>query len=260
MNYTDNFNPGRMTTKGRFGRLLIVANDGGSVLRSSIFSQIVKLDSLIRNMTMEYDEETYRYDQICARLNGRCYSNDILDFADQIKDIEEDRFFLKYPLWINRDLLKAYFFPSNLGGVKADENGLIESAQAASLIYFLDLSAKHGDAKAGVWEEKFLKYVDTLPVQDVTVAKFVSTSLKDELEANTHSLYPFFSVTVVIMIVFSVGTCMMTDWVRSKPWLGLLGCASAGLGVAASFGICIYFGVEMIGINLAAPFLMLGKC
>jgi len=52
---------------------------------------------------------------------------------------------------------------------------------------------------------------------------------------------------------------MMADWVQSKPWLGLLGCVSAGLGVAASFGLCVYCGVDMIGINLAAPFLMLGK-
>jgi hypothetical protein len=260
MNYTDNFNAGRVTTKGRFGRILILAKDGGSVLRTSIFSEIVKLDSYIQNMTFEYDGDSYRYDQICARLNGRCFSNDVLDFADQMQDIEEDRFFLKYPLWINRDLAKAYYFPTNLGGVKTDENGLIETAQAASLMYFLDISAKHGEAKAAVWEEQFLQYVDTLPLKNVSIAKFVSVSLKDELEANTHSLYPFFSITTIIMVVFSVGTCMMTDWVRSKPWLGALGCLSAGLGVAASFGICIYCGVEMIGINLAAPFLMLGKC
>jgi predicted RND superfamily exporter protein len=52
---------------------------------------------------------------------------------------------------------------------------------------------------------------------------------------------------------------MMADWVLSKPWLGLLGCVSAGLAVAAAFGLAVYCGVEMIGINLAAPFLMLGK-
>lgn len=259
MNYTDNFNAGRVTTKGRFGRLLIVANDGGSVLRSSIFSQVVMLDSMIRNMTIEYDDDVYRYDQLCARMNGRCYSNDILEFADKIKEIEEDKFFLKYPIWINRDLLKAYFFPSGLGGVTTDENGMIESAKAVSLMYFLDISVKRGEVRAGLWEDKFLKFVDSLQVANVTIAKFVSTTLKDELEANTQSLFPFFSVTTVVMVVFSVATCMMTDWVRSKPWLGLLGCVSAGLGVAASFGLCIYFGVEMIGINLAAPFLMLGK-
>jgi hypothetical protein len=51
----------------------------------------------------------------------------------------------------------------------------------------------------------------------------------------------------------------MADWVRAKPWLGLLGNISACMGTAAAFGVTIYLGVEFIGINLAAPFLMLGK-
>lgn len=52
---------------------------------------------------------------------------------------------------------------------------------------------------------------------------------------------------------------MMTDWVRSKPWLGFLGNLSAGMATASAFGACMYFGVDFIGINLAAPFLMIGK-
>lgn len=54
-------------------------------------------------------------------------------------------------------------------------------------------------------------------------------------------------------------TCMMTDWVRSKPWLGLLGNISAAMATLCAFGICMYAGVDFIGINLAAPFLMIGK-
>lgn len=53
---------------------------------------------------------------------------------------------------------------------------------------------------------------------------------------------------------------MMGDTVRSKPWLGLLGNISACMSTAAAFGLAMYLGVEFIGINLAAPFLMIGKC
>lgn len=52
---------------------------------------------------------------------------------------------------------------------------------------------------------------------------------------------------------------MMTDWVRSKPWLGLLGNLSAAMATLCAFGVCMYAGVDFIGINLAAPFLMIGK-
>ncbi len=39
---------------------------------------------------------------------------------------------------------------------------------------------------------------------------------------------------------------------------GLLGVVSAILASFAAFGLCMYIGVDFIGINLAAPFLMLG--
>lgn len=51
----------------------------------------------------------------------------------------------------------------------------------------------------------------------------------------------------------------MGDTVRSKPWLGLLGNISASMATAAAFGFAMYLRVEFIGINLAAPFLMIGE-
>lgn len=57
----------------------------------------------------------------------------------------------------------------------------------------------------------------------------------------------------------SILTCMMGDSVRSKPWLGLMGNMSAVMATAAAFGFAMYLGIEFIGINLAAPFLMIGK-
>ena len=262
MNYSDNFNLGRITHKGRFGRLIVVANDGGSILRQSIFDQIARLDQAVKNFTIEYDDELYTFSDLCAKAStGKCPENDILDFKDRIQEIENHKFFLQYPLWINRDILKAYFFPASLGGVGTDANSLVTSAKALNLMYFMDITIKRGDIRAAIWEDKFLTFIDSIEnkFENISIAKFISTTLRTELEANTQSLVPFFSITVIIMIIFSVGTCMMADWVRSKPWLGLLGCVSAGLGVAASFGLCAYCGVEMIGINLAAPFLMLGK-
>lgn len=52
---------------------------------------------------------------------------------------------------------------------------------------------------------------------------------------------------------------MMGDVVRSKPWLGFLGNFSAIIATLAAFGFCMYLGIEFIGLNLAAPFLMIGK-
>jgi len=51
---------------------------------------------------------------------------------------------------------------------------------------------------------------------------------------------------------------MMGDAVRSKPFLGLMGNISAIMATLAAFGLAMYCGIEFIGINLAAPFLMIG--
>ena len=58
---------------------------------------------------------------------------------------------------------------------------------------------------------------------------------------------------------FSMITCMMRDQVRSKPWLGLLGCVSAVMAILAAFGFAMYIGIDFIGINLASPLLMISK-
>jgi hypothetical protein len=259
INYTSNFNLGRVTHKGRFGRIIIVPKDEGNVLRRSIWDEIMHLDQTIRNMTIEWDDSFWKYENLCAKQDYKCWSNDILDFDNRIADIEAKKFFLKYPIWINHDIYKAYFFPAYLGGVDQDANNLVKSAKAVHLMYFLDTTIKKGDVRGSLWEEAFMKHIAGSKFKTISVARFVSTTLQTELESNTHSLVPFFSITIIIMLIFSVCTCMMADWVLSKPWLGLLGCVSAGLAVAAAFGLAVYCGVEMIGINLAAPFLMLGK-
>jgi len=113
------------------------------------------------------------------------------------------------------------------------------------------------------WEEAFLEVVgkaeDEGRFKYISTARFASRTLELELEANTKTVVPYFASTFIIMGMFSVVTCMMTDWVRSKPWLGLLGNISAAMATVAAFGLCIYLRIDFIGINLAAPFLMIGK-
>lgn len=93
----------------------------------------------------------------------------------------------------------------------------------------------------------------------ISVAYFASRTLDHELEKNTQTVVPYFSSTFILMALFSIITCMMGDAVRSKPWLGLMGNISAVMATLAAFGLAMYLGIEFIGINLAAPFLMIGK-
>lgn len=117
--------------------------------------------------------------------------------------------------------------------------------------------------RGAAWEDAFLDAVGRADEEGVfshiSVSRFSSRTLDHELEKNTRTVVPYFSSTFIIMGFFSIVTCMMADWVRSKPWLGLLGNLSAAMATVAAFGACIYVGVEFIGINLAAPFLMIDR-
>ncbi|XP_043269886.1 patched domain-containing protein 3 isoform X2 [Venturia canescens] len=156
----------------------------------------------------------------------------------------------------------AHLFPVYFGGSVITEDLTIDTVPAVQLAYFIAADNKRQDAIGAAWEEAFLNNVgkaeDEGLFQHISTARFASRTLELELEANTKTVVPYFSSTFAIMGIFSIVTCMMTDWVRSKPWLGLLGNVSAGLATVSAFGLCMYLGVDFIGLNLAAPFLMIG--
>lgn len=114
--------------------------------------------------------------------------------------------------------------------------------------------------RGSIWEEAFLDAVgkaeDSGRFRHISTARFGSRTLDIELENNTRTVVPYFSSAFLLMAVFSVVTCMMTDWVRSKPALGLMGNVSAAMATIAAFGCAVYAGIPFIGINFVSPFLM----
>ncbi|XP_067124437.1 patched domain-containing protein 3-like [Centruroides vittatus] len=258
MNSSLNFDLSRMTRPGKFGRVIAVAKDGGTMLRNSVFEEVLELDDLIQNMSVYWDDEEWHYKQTCAKQNGKCFENGILEIAGRISEVENRTLLLKYPLMTNDETYKTYFFAGNIGGVDVDDNGYVKSAFAINLMYYLDTSTPRSERRAAAWEAAFLEMVESLEFDRIEVAMFVSKTLTEELERNTQSVVPFFSLTVAVMLIFSLITCTMADCVRSKPWIGVLGCVSSTIAVGAAFGLIAYCGLEFIGINLAAPFLMLG--
>ncbi|KAF0307599.1 Patched domain-containing protein 3 [Amphibalanus amphitrite] len=86
----------------------------------------------------------------------------------------------------------------------------------------------------------------------------ISTPLACQLDNNVYSVIPYMSVNYVLMGTFCVLACLMKDWVRGKPVVVLAGLLGAAMATGTAFGILMYCGVPFIGINIAAPFLMLG--
>ena len=72
------------------------------------------------------------------------------------------------------------------------------------------------------WEDAFLTLMESSQdwAPNIEIFRFSSLSMERELENNTNSVIPFFSLNLGVMIAFCIVTCMMTDWVKSKPVLG----------------------------------------
>ncbi|KAB7502771.1 Patched domain-containing protein 4 [Armadillidium nasatum] len=217
LNFTELFDPSRITRSGRFAKFIITAKDGGTILRESIWKDIVKLDKIVKSIVVRDEKRLYYYPDLCAIKEKECFKNDILGLKDVIKDVENGTFQIQYP--IN---LEPFVIPHFFGGLQTDEK--------KEVVEF-DL---------------------------IEAARFTSTTVEDELEKNTNSVKPFVAVTLTIMITFSGVACVMGDWVRGKPMIGVIGVITSVLSSFAAFGLLVYIGVPFIGINMAAPFLMLG--
>ncbi|XP_023294117.2 patched domain-containing protein 3 [Lucilia cuprina] len=263
VNYTHRFNVGRITRPGRFGRVIVIPKDGNdNMIRREIFQELRQLDNIIQNATVTYEGETFTYKDTCARWENECFENDILNLDYIMDDIESGELNLTFPLMFNPVTWDAHAFPVFFGGTKLTEDNYIVSVPAIQLVYFVTADTKRQDAKGAEWEETFLRVVGQAETtgffKHISVAYFASRTLDHELEKNTQTVVPYFSSTFILMALFSVITCMMGDSVRSKPWLGLMGNISAVMATCAAFGLAMYMGIEFIGINLAAPFLMIG--
>ncbi|XP_033320041.1 patched domain-containing protein 3 isoform X2 [Bombus bifarius] len=263
VNYSHKFNLGRITRPGRFGHVIITSKDGNdNLLRTVVFDELRQLDKMIRNTKATYEGEEFTYSQICAKWLDTCFNNDILDLHHVIEDVEKRELNLTFPVTLNPITWDIHLLPVYFGGSVIDEDLIIESVPSMQLAYFLTADNARQDAIGAAWEEAFLETLRQVEENNVfkhiATARFASRTLELELEENTKTIVPYFSSTFILMALFSVVTCMMTDWVRSKPWLGLLGNVSAAMATVAAFGLCIYLGVDFIGLNLAAPFLMIG--
>ncbi|CAM1305601.1 daf-6 (predicted) [Pycnogonum litorale] len=256
LNYSS-FNAGRNTRKGRYGRVLVTSVGNPSVLRPEFFRDLLEIDRIVKNIRVTLDDETKDFDDdMCAKWNGRCVDNDVLELAN----VDWQTASVQFPVWSNPDAAnKPYFLPVLFGGMKVSkEQNYLVDAKAVSLFWFLEAETRKQNRFGALWEKQFLKEMKNLNLTEAKVARFVSDTIEAELEGNSLAVIPLLGFSSILVVVFTFLALSMSDAVRSKPFLGCLGVLSAMLGTAAAFGLLCYVGLEFIIINMAAPFLMLG--
>ncbi|XP_023238951.1 patched domain-containing protein 3-like isoform X1 [Centruroides sculpturatus] len=240
-----------------YGTVIVEPKDKGSVLRSSVFQEITKLDKIIREFTIT-DEGRWKYEDLCAKNKKRCWRNKILLLQKHMAQIENGTFPLKYPRNDSDDIKEEEYNLVSLGGVTVNNKSEIISARALRLVYILNSRDKTRKRLSRKWQKNFIDNIDKLNFSDINVVKDHSFSHE---ESKTDLLllfrkYVFYSM--LLMVLFVIGTCLSPDFLRSKPWIGILSTVVTGMSVISGIGLLMYLGFAVTVTTIIVPFLVLG--
>ncbi|XP_017261905.1 patched domain-containing protein 3 [Kryptolebias marmoratus] len=240
------FSEDRQYNKGNFASLIAVSKNSNNVLESPASEDIIRLNNKILNITV--DNGRLGFNDLCAEANGRCVPNVILEI------ITSDQASISYPE--HRLSSSSVFLGSVLGGVIADANGTIRSAQAVKLLYYLD---NNESVASKLWLREFKALLlDETDRKHIDVSYYTSKSKQEEINSHKTDGFPLFLITYACAISLSVISCLRTDNVRNKVWMAVVGVVSSGLAVISSFGLLLYIGVPFVITVANSPFLILG--
>ncbi|XP_052409849.1 patched domain-containing protein 3 [Carassius gibelio] len=242
---SEEFSQLRLSSDGTYASLIITGLHGENILTEAAFNNIIELDRQVKNIAAGNT-----FEELCAKANGRCISNAILDIINyNAAEIVSSA--ITYPM------NNGTFLGTSIGGVKLKQGSLeILCAKAVRLFYFLDEEKTKNNSE---WLDGFLKlFLNYTQQKMLHLSYFTSVSRQKELETNADSVIPLFSVTYFLAITISILSCLRLDCVRTKVWVAAFGVVSAGLAVLASFGLLLFSGVPFAMTVATAPFLILG--
>ncbi len=127
--YNDSmFSEDRLYNLGDFASVIAVSTD--NILENPAFEEIIRLNNKILNITV--NSGTLRFNELCAKTNGKCVSNTILEI---VSSNETNQSSITFPVHAHGS--SSVFLGSVLGGVITGANDSVISAQAVKLIYYL---------------------------------------------------------------------------------------------------------------------------
>ncbi|XP_075067575.1 patched domain-containing protein 3-like [Mixophyes fleayi] len=251
INDSGQFSVQRLYTVGTFASLIIVSTSQ-NFLNVSIFKELQKLDTAVKNLT---SKSSFSFNHLCAQVNGpTCLPpNPLLTL---MQNSTEDTI-ITYPMLHNGVFVGLYF-----GGIIVSPDNNLLKVRALRYLYYLrdDNDKIHHNSLE--WLEHFMKsiphQIEKLQLKSIKVYHSTSISLQKEFEGSTETVIPLFSITYIVTILFSIISCASLDNVRNKIWVTTFGVLSPGLAIMASFGLLLLCGVPFARTVANAPFLILG--
>ncbi|XP_067138907.1 patched domain-containing protein 3-like [Centruroides vittatus] len=234
------------------------ANDDKNMIREIIFNDLKKIDEVVRNHRITWNDEIITYKNVCAIKENVCYENPVFNLNDKIRKYEEGKYRFRFPLEIDPFTLIFTAHAVNLGGVTRDKLGYVTDVKAIRLFYLIENRNDTKRKMASVWELSLTDVLRGMKFKHINISVMPSSIFASEMEHFSRSILPLSAVVALIVAIFSMITSISVTLVRSKPWLGAAGCVSAALAILATFGSIFHCGLSYTDIHIVLPFLILG--
>ncbi|XP_030056617.1 patched domain-containing protein 3-like [Microcaecilia unicolor] len=252
------FSEQRLCTEGTYASLIAVSATD-NILTNKAFQELLLLDSAVRRLSVP-DDQYHRqsFEALCTRTRETLCApaNPLLAVGRENASLTE-MLNISYPLFQEKQ-----FLGTCVGGISLKSAHTVRTAKALKLQYFLKEDAPEDQEQSVQWLQNFITsfpdLLKNLSLTTIQVSYFTSISQQQQLERNIQTAIPLFSLTFLMVMLFSIVSCLRFDCVRSKAWVAAFGVLSSGLAILASFGLLLYFRVPFFTSILDAPFFILG--
>ena len=271
---TDNYQQYFQST-ARFNNIIVQSSSNGdSVLTKDSLVEAMKMHLEIQNNQATIDEVDYDFIDLCVASGGSCateftgvcqclVTSVLKQWNFNLTTLESDADVLgTINNYGTKDDLEAV-----LGDPVFDDSGLVVSAQAFTISYFLEDRAvlEAGSLNDPVnegWEKDvFLKVAESVPDKytSLSVDYFAGRSFSDEFgDAITGDLL-LVQISYVLAFLFLAATMGKVKCGQGSRWTLALGALFAvGLSTAAGFGLSSAFGFFFGPVHSLLPFILLG--
>ncbi|KAF8383096.1 ptr-15 [Pristionchus pacificus] len=214
---------------------------------------------VLRNMTIDIGEETVNFgDKVCPGLPNCPLSNTIVEiFFDTFwsKKLREDpRIKIEYPTMNFFD--NKFFLLTHLYGVTPGGPLGLQHIDMVHLIYMIPSYKEFTSEEVSKAFESRLKEV-LEGKSELQTTMFSLSILKDEMQKNATYTIPFISLTILLLMSFTVGSCMTGDWITSKPIEAMMGIFTSTLAIISAGGLLFGLGIPFVHQVTVMPFIAL---
>uniref|UniRef100_A0A5S6QRE5 SSD domain-containing protein n=1 Tax=Trichuris muris TaxID=70415 RepID=A0A5S6QRE5_TRIMR len=262
----DAFIPGKFFAAKHWIQVVVMARDGGNVLRMEILNATEQINEIIMDkltVWSEFKNRTVNYRDLCLTWGTECYDNGHIALFKEVEELEN---YIKITYPVARTVDTPLYLGSIISGVETlDDIGTFKHATHIRLSYNLKQWPVEIDEDSYKWKFMLQHFiVDEFKSPLIKVGMWHAESINQGLAENVEIIVPDFGISYLVLSLFCTMTNMMVtydngklkvDWVRSKPLVAFLGVCSSGIAVVISMGFLLIVGMEYVLINAVMPIL-----